>query len=868
MSNNNLPFTKQFHNFMKRNKVDRSEKYTHTSMGKPYGCYKIKNESRFFNLYNMALKENTKLHIIEVHKKYGPIIIDIDIKQTDKNRKYNIEIIKKVINIYNKYIEKYITAEIDQYNVFITEKATPTLASDNLYKDGFHCMYSDICITNELQYIIRNDVINEFEKNDYFKDLSILNSYDDIFDKAVIENTGWLIYGSNKPDRNPYLLTTVFDKNLNPLNISNYDKNSLPSLLSIRNKDENEILECKLNKEKIDELFKNLNIRKTTKNNRKRKKKYCQDTINKARQLLKILSADRADNYHKWIELGWCLHNIDNVELLEDWIDFSSQSDKFDDGYGGGVCGECEKQWDKFHGETGLGMGSLVRWAKEDDETAYTIWLNLQEDIFIGKAISGNSGDVAEAVYQIKTNKYICASIRNATWYEFINNSWKEIENGYTLYNYLNNILSNLFMAKASYYSQKKYDFETSSNEFLTYETKENSSRKVCNKLLSKSFKDEVMSELRYKFYDEKFYEKLDENKDLIAFKNGVYDFKNKIFRDGRYEDYISLSTHIDYIKYAPNDEKFKQVENFFSQIQPEKDMKDYILNFFAGCLQGHTPDEKFNIWTGCGSNGKSLAINLFQETIGDYGTTISITLLTKSRASSNAASPELAKCKGVRFVVFQEPENDDKIHVGHMKELTGGDKISARKLYKEPVDFYPQFKTLLTCNKLPFIPSNDGGTWRRLRVVPFEMQFVDDPVEKHQRKKDSTLKQKLDNWREVLMSILIHRFKNLKENKKDPNKITLFTLEYQKNSDIYLEFINESIQMTQNSKDFLTVYSIFDTFKLWYKEAHTENKCPNRGEMKSNLEEKFGKVKCINSKQAWRMMKFISNEEINLLDD
>ena len=55
--------------------------------------------------------------------------------------------------------------------------------------------------------------------------------------------------------------------------------------------------------------------------------------------------------------------------------------------------------------------------------------------------------------------------------------------------------------------------------------------------------------------------------------------------------------------------------------------MKDYILDFFASCLQGHSPDELFNIWTGGGGNGKSVCIGLFQSILGDYATTISITL-------------------------------------------------------------------------------------------------------------------------------------------------------------------------------------------------------------------------------------------------
>ena len=59
------------------------------------------------------------------------------------------------------------------------------------------------------------------------------------------------------------------------------------------------------------------------------------------------------------------------------------------------------------------------------------------------------------------------------------------------------------------------------------------------------------------------------------------------------------------------------------------------------------------------------------------------------------------------------------------MKELTGNDKIIARALFKEPVEFIPQFKMLLMCNDLPNVASNDDGTWRSMEVVDFISRFV-----------------------------------------------------------------------------------------------------------------------------------------------
>ena len=203
---------------------------------------------------------------------------------------------------------------------------------------------------------------------------------------------------------------------------------------------------------------------------------------------------------------------------------------------------------------------------------------------------------------------------------------------------------------------------------------------------------------------------------------------------------------------------------------------------------------------------------------------------------------------RGKRFVVFQEPENDDQINVGKMKEYSGGDWIYARPLYREPFKFKPQFKMLLTCNKLPRIPSDDGGTWRRLRVSPWESEFVDldedglfdgKELKDNQFPKDFDLGDKFEKWKQAFMYMLITKYYKIFKKKgiREPEKVSMYTKEYRKNSDIYGEFLDDQVIKTKNTRDYEELSFLYELFKGWYKDSQPGGKCPSKKELKKYME-------------------------------
>lgn len=786
---NKIQQLNNLYSFLDKYRINKPAKPSHVSMDQYLGSFNIPDDklTHFFKFYQKAVKGNNIPSILESHLEQGPILIDLDFKyisNDNSTRIYSDKDIQNILKIYNQVILTYLSINEEDLNIYILEKNEPKKINETTYKDGIHIIYPYICANNKIQLFFRELVVNKIIEDKVLDHLNLSNSIDDVFDKAVIERNNWLLYGSGKNDNinQLYKLTKIYNYNLSLLDLDEVNWFNLPSLLSIRkfkSEDHSDYIEG-YDLEKINTLYADLVGQKTN------TKPYVLLTdINKAKVLCSMLSTKRAREYGSWIEVGFCLHNIDE-SLLEDWIDFSKKASGF-------KVGECEKLWVKFKND-GLSIGSLYRWAKEDNPNAYSEYLISELDNILKDNIKYSSFNVAKVFYELNKYNYVCCSISKKKWFEYTNHRWEPMDEANAIIGKLNGELINDYIKMGIAYGQKALH---TANEHIKKDLllKSKVSYTIAEKLASMTFKKEVIKELMHMYYDNKFMNKLDENRYLLGFTNGVYDLKNNYFRNGRPEDYISMCTNCDYINYDENDNKIKEVYNFFQKIQKDDEMREYLLLKLSSFLEGVQRDQKFEIWTGTGANGKGRILKLIIDALGDYACTIPITLLTKPRSDSNSASPALATTKGKRCCVFQEPENDDKIYVGHMKNITGGDKLMARSLYSDPVEFYPQFKTILACNKLPDIPSADGGTWRRIRVVPFETKFVDNPTEPNHEQKINNIDDLIDEWKSAVLSILIQKYKKyIKSGIYEPNKVLLHTKEYEKNSDIYMEYINEHI--------------------------------------------------------------------------
>ena len=600
--------------------------------------------------------------------------------------------------------------------------------------------------------------------------------------------------------------------------------------------------------------------------------------------LIGCLSEERAEIYDKWLAVGMCLHNINSDKskgLLHSWHEFSLKYENYKQG---NSKRNCEAKWKSFdNGYLGpkLGKGSLLNWAKEDNPEEFDrVKRNNIATIIEKTAEEGHEADylIAKAIRKFYDGEYVCVDI-NDDWHYFKDNArWETTLKGNRLRNQIHNDIYNVYVEYETDYKEKltndenkisNYKFEDAAKaavelklkdqddidelvkqagtdniskvtKLLKKDLKDKNPLKVKHKnvqmikkkLLKDSFVSTLINSLKHEFYEKDVMERFDSNLDLLGFENGVYDLKENVFREGRPEDYITMSTKLtmpvdrkdlpmkldDLVKVVsqsdiiygkdkvPFERANKDLLLFMKQLFPSGNVRNYIYRWLSKCLSGENRDEGFYIWTGTGGNGKSKLVELMSMTIGDYFSNLSVALLTQKRKASGAASPELEKTKGKRLVVMQEPDVNETINVGEMKELTGNDKIEARALFKEPIEFTPQYKMLMMCNDLPEVPSNDDGTWRRIEGVPFDSKFVENKDEVNPEQniylRDKKLKGKFPFWTLPLMIKLLQEWREYdKHGIIIPEEVKNKTKSFRNDNDVVGMWIDQCCETADNVK-------------------------------------------------------------------
>ena len=843
-------------NFLKNYRVD-GRLYTHVSMIQPKGKYQLsqQNLEKFWNVYSEELYNNSiTCGIAEKSQHYLPVLVDIDLKQKedelDTEKIYGDEQVISTVEVYQSILRNILEDCTDDNLIcLVLEKPPYRITKNNItyIKNGFHLHFPFTFLSKVDQEVhlvprVRKKLkeLNTFEKIGFDK-------IDEIVDKGYIK-APWLLYGSKKQENmDSYKVTSCFNadgeeielkKALSNYNIYNdkeenieFEKDIeyyLPRILSIIPYGR-EVCELK-NDVSFPVEIQNIN-------NIKKMKEFkhvpIEENLRIAQKLLNIISDERSNNYNDWMTIGWALYNISNgcKEGLELWIEFSRKcGDKFNESV-------CHYEWSKMI-KKDMTIGTLKHYAKLDNEKEYYKIIGELVKPHINNSLNGSHNDIAKALYEIYGSEFKCGSTIHKTWYRYRNHVWQSMEDGV----YLREKISDEIV----------YEYEKIGKDLVTklgnandegekamYSVRLKQVMKLMNNLKSAPYKSNVMKEAREVFYDEDFNRKLDANPWLIAFKNGVYDLKQNVFRDGRPDDYISISMGVDYNKDLTEDhQSVLDVHEFLEKIFPDRSVREYFLDTSSDVFVGGNASKHVIFWSGEGDNGKSITQTIFEKMLGKYAIKLPTTLITGKRAASSAACPELVRAgNGVRWAVLQEPDKKDVINIGTLKELSGNDTFYARGLFKEGGEITPMFKLVLICNDPPGLPYSDKATWNRIRVIPFESTFCDNAPESYEEQllqkrfpKDRHFASKIPGMLQAFAWVLLEHRKNIKR-RVEPDKVQLATASYRKQNDIYRQFIEESI--IECNKSTISLVELYAQFKEWFKDSLPNHQLPIKNEIK-----------------------------------
>lgn len=881
-------------------RVDNSNNvHTHVLIGGTRGKINIGSARAeyFWKTYMNELKKpNSELYLAEKPLEEVPVLVDVDLKsRSDKVCDlYSMDDVKKIIKTYQTALRDSILEKVSTSSLtcVLLQKKPRLIQEEVKYvKHGFHLHFPKCFIDVNVQKAYLIPMVSERLKglfdhlytvddgnctvsdDDSSNGCQTADKKHDVHYKFLDESSvavHWLMYGSRKPNSDPYIATKCFSGRCEEISF----EEALGDYILPKFRDQTEATKCS---GRVVELLPRIlstklhgrivyyhsakrsvstpiieTLHKKFASRTVFEQKTVTDTLEEVAELLPLIADKRADTRSDWLAVGFCLHNITSGddEGLTHWLEFSERSEKYNEA-------ECICIWHNIKDELSrYTIGTLKYFAKLDSPEAYDAICRQKGDKLIGKAVDGGHNDIAKLLYNEYGNEFIY-SPSNSKWYHFKNHIWHEDKSCYALSERISDdngaVISHFEeyiregksglrqLGKEEKRSKKRVsagDDDDDENE--EDETKADILRakitaltKLVKQCKNSAFKSAVMKECQEVFRNIHFTDKLNNDPYLIAFKNGVYDFKNDCFRDGKPEDYLSVSLPINYIDYKSMDNQdVQEVADFFRKVLPDEEVRTYFLDQACQLFIGGNHDKVFCIWTGSGDNGKTITQKLFEKMLGGLAVKISTSLITGAKSKMGQATPELARTgNGVRWVVMDEPGQDEQITTGLLKALTGNDSFYARDLYeggKGTKEIVPLFKLNMLCNKLPAIRKPDEACWERVRVIPFESKFLPEhqcPTtieEQYEQKifpRDSDFSKRIDKLLQPFAWFLIYQLRCLnRKNRIIPDKVLIATAMYkdENENDPIQEFKDDEIEKDPRGE--LSVDDVCARYRDWWK--------------------------------------------------
>ena len=466
------------------------------------------------------------------------------------------------------------------------------------------------------------------------------------------------------------------------------------------------------------------------------------------------------------------------------------------------------------------------------------------DDVF--KLVSQiNNNDVAKFYYKfIEKDKYKRSPTRN--WYELDDhNVYKQMPDCQPPSSLLNDISDKVMAVIQEEMDKLKppvigsENFDKQNKDYCDKRKMFNSAYKSVG---SSNFSKGCIDYLGNLYTDKHLEDKLDGDNNLIAFNNGyLYDIVKNEYREIMASDYISRTMNIKHNDKI-NDAKVEEVHKLLLSIFEDEEIINHWLKIHGISLFTNKR-EKLYILTGKGGNGKSLLMDLLHDCIGDYFYQSQSNFFT-SKKQSNGVNSTLAKCKGVRILSVSEPQSESMNEVSlngeAVKETTGRDEISTRDLYKSEFSYIPQFSCFLLCNDLPSIKKLDNGIIRRLEIVNYPLNFVDEDKMQHDNDRliNVDLKDQLkadEGLKQAFMHLLFKTAcENMNTNIVIPEKCRALVSEYIEDNNPVFLFLSQYCEITNNDKD-----------RVKRSEFHNMFKCLTRSDM---TEQSIGKAMMFNN--------------------